>query len=42
VLQSQNFRENVTRPWDPTENLTGRIDHKFRDNDSIYGRISYE
>jgi Carboxypeptidase regulatory-like domain len=42
VLQSQNFRENVTRPFDPTENLTGRIDHKFRDNDSIYGRVSYE
>ena len=42
VLQAQNFRENVTRAWDPTENITVRIDHKLSNKDSIYGRFSYQ
>ena len=42
VLQSQNYRENKTRPRDPSTNWTARGDHKLSDADSIFGRFSYQ
>jgi hypothetical protein len=42
VLQSQNFREDVTRSWDPSTNWTIRGDHRFSDSDSIFGRFSFQ
>ena len=42
VLQSQNFRENLTHPFDPNTYLTTRIDHRFSDKISIYGRYTWQ
>jgi hypothetical protein len=42
ALVSQNFRENVTRPWDPSTNWTVRGDHHFSERDSIFGRFSFQ
>ena len=42
VLQSQNFRENLTHPFDANTYWTTRIDHRFSDRFSIYGRYTWQ
>ncbi len=42
VLQSQNFRANLSRPFDPSTNFTIRGDQRFSDKDSIFGRWTFE
>ena len=41
VLNSQNFRQNMTRPYDPSTYWVPRIDHKISDRDSIFGRYTW-
>jgi hypothetical protein len=41
VLQSQNYREAKTRPYDPSTYWTTRIDHRFSDKDSVFGRYTW-
>ena len=40
VLQSQNFRQMLSRPFDPSTYWTTRIDHRFSDRDFIFGRFT--
>ena len=42
VLSSQNFRQNLSRPYDPSMYLVPRIDHKISDHDSIFGRFTFQ
>jgi len=39
VLQCQNFRENVTRAWDVTENIRVRIDLSFQTKINLRARF---
>lgn len=41
VLTSQNYRENKIRPRDPSTYWTTRIDHRFSDRDTIFGRYTW-
>jgi len=41
VLQSQNFRELLSRPFDPSTYWTTRIDHRFSDRDFLFGRFTW-
>jgi hypothetical protein len=41
VFQSQNFRELLTRPFDPSEYWTTRLDHRFSDRDFLFGRFTW-
>lgn len=40
-FQSQNFRQILNRPRDPENYITGRIDHRFSDKSSLFGRYTY-
>jgi hypothetical protein len=40
TFTAQNYREEKSRNFDPNTYLTTRIDHKFSDSDSIFGRIT--
>lgn len=40
VFTSQNYREEKLRPRDPSTYWIARIDHRFSDKDSIYGRYT--
>jgi hypothetical protein len=42
VLTSQNFRQNLTRPYDPSTYMVPRIDHKISDHDSVFGRFTFQ
>jgi len=42
TLVSQNYREDKIRPRDPSTNVTARGDHRFSENDSIFGRFTYQ
>jgi hypothetical protein len=42
VLQSQNFRESLTHPFDPNTYWTTRIDHRFSQRNFIYGRYTWQ
>jgi hypothetical protein len=41
VLQSQNFREQLSRPFDPSTYWTTRLDHRFTDRDFLFGRFTW-
>jgi hypothetical protein len=38
AFTSQNYREGITRPRDPSTYWTTRIDHRFSDRDLLFGR----
>ncbi len=42
VFRSQNYREVKTRPFDPNNYWTTRIDHRFSSRASIYGRYTWQ
>ncbi len=42
ALQSQNYRETKSRPWDPATLVTARGDHHFSDKDSVFGRFTFQ
>jgi hypothetical protein len=42
VLQSQNFRQSLTHPFDPNTYWTTRIDHRFSQKQFIYGRYTWQ
>jgi hypothetical protein len=42
VIHSQNYREAKTRPYDPSTYWTTRIDHKFSNRDSVFGRYTWQ
>jgi hypothetical protein len=41
VLQSQNFRQTLTRPYDPSTFTTLRLDHRFSDRFTVYARYNW-
>jgi hypothetical protein len=41
VLQSQNFRELLSRPFDPATYWTTRLDHRFSDRGFLFGRFTW-
>src|SRR5262249_43356663 len=41
-LTSQNYRSNLTHPFDPNTYWTTRIDHRFSSNEFIYGRYTWQ
>jgi Carboxypeptidase regulatory-like domain len=42
VLQSQNFRQSLTHPFDPNTYWTTRIDHRFSQRFFVYGRYTWQ
>lgn len=40
VFNSQNYREEKLRPRDPSNYWIARVDHRFSDKDSIFGRYT--
>ena len=40
VFNFQNFREQITRDWDPSSYFTVRGDHHFSDKDAVFGRFT--
>ena len=41
VFASQNFRETLTRAFDPSTYWTTRLDHRFSDRDFLFGRFTW-
>lgn len=41
TLQSQNYRQSLTREYDPSIYWTTRIDHRFSDRDFVFGRFTW-
>ena len=41
VLQSQNYRQSLTREYDPSIYWTTRLDHRFSERDFIFGRFTW-
>jgi hypothetical protein len=41
-FHSSNYREAKTRSYDPSTYWTTRIDHKFRESDSVFGRYTWQ
>jgi hypothetical protein len=41
TLASQNYRELRMRSYDPSTYWTTRIDHKFTDSDTVFGRYTW-
>ncbi len=41
TFQSQNYRELLSRPFDPSTYWTTRLDHRFSDRDFIFGRFTW-
>ena len=41
VFGSQNFRQLLSRPFDPSTYWTTRLDHRFSNNDFIFGRFTW-
>lgn len=42
TLVAQNYRQNVTSPFAPSNYWTVRGDHRFSDKDSVYGRFTLQ
>lgn len=42
VFANQNYRETKLRPRDPSNYWTARGDHRFSQNDTLYGRYTYQ
>jgi Carboxypeptidase regulatory-like domain len=42
TFHSSNYREAKTRAYDPSTYWTTRIDHKFSDTDSVFGRYTWQ
>jgi hypothetical protein len=42
VLQSQNFRQSLTHPFDPNTYISSRIDHRFTSKFFVYGRYTWQ
>ena len=41
-LVSQNYRQDLVRPRDPSTNITIRGDHRFSGKDSMFGRFTFQ
>ena len=41
MLQSQNYRQLLSREFDPSTYWTTRLDHRFTDRDFIFGRFTW-
>ncbi len=41
VLQANNFRQDILRPWDVQKHWMVRGDHRFSDKDMVYGRFTF-
>ena len=41
ILQSQNYRQLLSRPFDSATYWTARLDHRFSDRDFIFGRFTW-
>ncbi|HXB73473.1 MAG TPA: TonB-dependent receptor [Candidatus Acidoferrales bacterium] len=41
IFSSQNFRQVLNRPFDPSTYWTTRIDHRFSDRDFLFGRFTW-
>ncbi len=41
-LVTQNYRQNLTSPFAPSNYWTARGDHRFSDKDSVYGRFTLQ
>ena len=41
VLQSQNFRQNLTRPYDPSTFTNLRLDHRFSEKFTVFARYNW-
>ena len=41
-LVSQNYRNNLTSPYAPSNYWTARGDHRFSDQDSVFGRFTLQ
>jgi hypothetical protein len=41
AFSSQNFRELLSRPFDPSTYWTTRLDHRFSDRDFLFGRFTW-
>ena len=41
VFASQNFRELLSREYDPSTYWTSRIDHRFSERDFLFGRFTW-
>ncbi len=42
VLETQNYRQNLTAPFAPSNYWTARADHRFSERDSVYGRFTLQ
>ncbi|MCX6636132.1 MAG: carboxypeptidase-like regulatory domain-containing protein, partial [Acidobacteria bacterium] len=42
VLQTPNYRQSVSRSFDPTTFWVTRIDHRFSQKDSLFGRYTWQ
>ena len=42
TLQTGNFRQIQSRPYDPYTQWAPRIDHKFSDKDYVFGRFNWQ
>lgn len=42
AFRSANYRQAVTRDYDPSTYWTTRIDHKFSDKNSLFGRYTWQ
>jgi len=42
VLSNQNYREQKPRPYDPSNNVVGRGDHRFSDKVFLFGRFTWD
>jgi hypothetical protein len=41
AFSSQNFRQLLSRPFDPSTYWTTRLDHRFSDRDFLFGRFTW-
>jgi hypothetical protein len=41
VLQSQNYRQLLSREYDPSIYWTNRLDHRFSERDFLFGRFTW-
>ncbi|MCS7025736.1 MAG: carboxypeptidase-like regulatory domain-containing protein [Bryobacteraceae bacterium] len=41
TFRAQNYREQLSRPFDPNTYWTSRIDHRFNDRHFIFGRYTW-
>jgi len=41
-LEAQNYRQNLTSPFAPSNYWTTRLDHRFSDRNSVFGRFTLQ